>query len=304
MKKPLHTEEFQHLYREYDRMIESKGYRTGGGYMYQYCLLEFLWWLEQRDITKAGDVTTRHTYDHLEYLLNRPNQRDGGPLSGATINHHLYSMRLFFAHLLDTGTLREIPRVPDNVEPDHQRREALTEQEIRTLYDATGTKVERAILSLAYGCGLRRSELEALDVGDLNFGKGVLVVNKGKGNKVRDVVMSDAVITDLRDYMFTERLDRVQEHGTGCRAYFLNYKGQRLSADHIYKKLKALIERTDDATIKAKKPTLHHLRHSIATHLANRGMPMTDIRRFLGHNEIDTTSLYMIRRKRKNKYLI
>lgn len=304
MKRPLHTEEFQHLYREYDRMIESKGFRTGGGYMYQYCLQEFLWRMEQQDIIRVADITSGHIFAHLEYLLNRPNHRKEGLLSASTVNHHLHSLRLFFNHLLDTRYLREVPHVPDNIAPDHHRREALTEQEIRTLYEVTHTRAERAILSLAYGCGLRRSEIQALEVEDLNFGRGVLVVNRGKGNKVRDVVMSDAVIKDLRDYMFTERLDRVQEHGTGCRAYFLNYKGQRLSADHIYKKLKALVHRTDDATIIAKNPSLHHLRHSIATHLADRGMEMTDIRRFLGHNEIDTTSLYMIRRKRKNKYMI
>ena len=304
MKKPLHTKEFQHLYKEYDRMIQSKGYRTGNSNMYQFCLQEFLWRMEQQDITQVAAITTQHTFDHLEYLLNRPNYRRTGLLSAATINHHLYSIRLFFNHLLDTKFLNEIPRVPDNIDPDHKHREALTEEEIRTLYDYSKDKMDRAILSLAYGCGLRRSELEGLNVEDLNFGKGILVVNRGKGNKIRDVVMGDAVIKDLRDYLFTERLDRVQEHGTGSRAYFLNYKGKRLSGDHIHKKLKALIQRTDDTTITSKNPTLHHLRHSIATHLADRGLDMLSIRKFLGHNEIDTTSLYMIRRKRKNKYLI
>ena len=194
--------------------------------------------------------------------------------------------------------------VPDNVEPDHNRRESLTEDEIKILYDHAQNKMERAILSLAYGCGLRRTELELLNVEDLNFGKGILVVNRGKGNKVRDVVMSDAVVKDLRDYLFTERLDRVREHATGSRAYFLNYKDNRMSGDHIGKKLKAMVKRTDNATIQAKKISLHNLRHSIATHLANRGLDMLTIRKFLGHNEIDTTSLYMARRKRKNKYLI
>ena len=304
MKKPLHTAEFQQLFREYDRMVQSKGYRTGKTKMYQDCLMEFLWRMEQQNVTKVADITTQLTYEHLEYLLNRPNQLLGGLLSASTINHHLYSIRLFFNHLLDTDFTKEIPRVPDNVAPDQNRRESLTEEEIKILYDHAKNKMDRAILSLAYGCGLRRTELELLDVEDLNFGKGILVVNRGKGNKIRDVVMSDAVVKDLRDYLFTERLDRVREHSTGSRAYFLNYKGNRMSGDHIGKKLKAMVKRTDNATIQAKKISLHNLRHSIATHLANRGLDMLTIRKFLGHNEIDTTSLYMVRRKRKNKYLI
>jgi len=304
MKKPLHTAEFQQLFREYDRMVQSKGYRTGKTKMYQDCLMEFLWRMEQQNITKVVDITTQLVYEHLEYLLNRPNQLLGGLLSASTINHHMYSIRLFFNHLLDTDFTKEIPRVPDNVAPDQNRRESLTEEEIKILYDHAKNKMDRAVLSLAYGCGLRRTELELLNVEDLNFGKGILVVNRGKGNKIRDVVMSDAVVKDLRDYLFTERLDRVREHTTGSRAYFLNYKGNRMSGDHIGKKLKAMVKRTDNATIQAKKISLHNLRHSIATHLANRGLDMLTIRKFLGHNEIDTTSLYMVRRKRKNKYLI
>lgn len=304
MKTRLHTAEFKKLHREYDRMVRSKGYKTGKGKMYQATVLEFLSWMETHSVVSVDQIKSQHLKNYLDHLITRPNKRRGGTLSVSTINHHLFSLRLFFNHLLDNGYTEEVVNVPNNIARDDNQRQSLAEKEIRLLYKHTENGMERAILSLAYGCGLRRSEIEGLNVNDLVFGKSILVVTKGKGNKVRDVIMSDAVIKDLRDYLFSERLERIKSHQNGQRAYFLNAKGNRLSGDHINKMLKALVERTEDPKLLDKNVTLHSLRHSIATHLVDRGLDMLTIRKFLGHTEVDTTSIYMARRKRKNKYVI
>jgi len=304
MKITLHTTEFKKLYDQYDNMVQSKNYKTGKGKMYQACVKEFLSWMEQKDITVLDQITTPRVKEYLENLIVRPNKRRGGTLSASTINHHLFSLRLFFNHILDIGYADQVPVVPNNVERNSAQYATLSEEEIQMLYTYSENALEKAILSLAYGCGLRRSEISQLNVADLIFGTSILVVTKGKGNKVRDVIMSDTVIQDLKDYLFTERLDRIRNSKTSTGAFFLNGKGKRLSGDYLNKTLKKIVERTGDSELQNKNVCLHCMRHSIATHLVDRGLDMITIRSFLGHSEIDTTSLYMKRRKQKNKFIV
>jgi len=302
--KPLYTKEFKELYTVFDHLVRSKDYKTGGGKMYQANLKEFFQWMEQLGITTISTITTLKVKEYLEHLIVRPNKRKEGTLSVSTINHHLFSLRLFFEHLLIIGYTTEVPVVPNNLPRNNMERASLTQEEMQLLYANVQTPLEKAILSTAYGCGLRRAEMVQLNLTDLVFQKGVLVVTNGKGNKLRDVMMSEAVINDLQEYAHTERLGRVRSIRTTTRAYFLNSKGERLSGDHMNKTLKALVQRTGSLDLQEKKVTLHSLRHSIATHLVDRGMGMLAIRKFLGHSETDTTSLYMARRKQKNKFII
>jgi len=304
MNKILHTTEFKKLYAIYDRMVQAKGYKTGCGTMYQSNLMQFLSWMEQKSIIEIDQIKSEQVKQYLDHLITRPNIRRGGTLSPSTINHHLFSLRLFFNHLLDTNYCKEVVNIPNNVARNNKQHSTLTEDEIKLLYHHSETQLDRAILSIAYGCGLRRNELAQLNVNDLSISKGLLQVKHGKGNKHRDVPMSDAVIKDVQDYLHTQRMNCFQSREVCSNAYFLNRKGERLSGDHINKTLKHIVTRTGNSELIEKKVSLHCLRHSIATHLVDRGLDMLTIRLFLGHTEIDTSSIYMARRKRKNKYQI
>jgi len=303
MKTILHTKEFKTLYNAFDRLVCTKGYKTGQGKMYQVNVKQMLSWMEKRSIISVDQIRSAQLKEYLDHLITRPNKRFGGTLSVSTINHHLFSFRLFFEQLLDTGYCTEVVNVPRNLPRNYKHREALSEEEVKLLYKTADSNLERAVLSLSYGCGLRRSEIQDLNIASIVFSKGLLVAI-GKGNKVRDVAMSETVIKDLKDYLFVERMDRIRSYKSGDDAFFLNGKGKRLSGDHINKTLKAVVERTGDMEMRKKKVSLHTMRHSIATHLVDRGMKMLDIREFLGHSELDTTSIYMYKRKRRNKHII
>ncbi len=106
--------------------------------------------------------------------------------------------------------------------------------EVRTVYQHCQNHQERALLSIAYGCGLRRSEIEALDIKDIQFISGMVIVRKGKNSKRREVPMSNSVMEYLRCYLSQERYNIPMGDG----ALFVNDKAIRISGDLLNTMLK------------------------------------------------------------------
>ena len=122
----------------------------------------------------------------------------------------------------------------------------------------------------------------------------ILIVPQGKGNKRRVVPMSSGVVKDLADYHYNERkaLTGERNYKPGENAFMLNKTGRRMQKWTFNGRLKEIIERTGNEAIKEKQITTHNLRHSIATHLLEQGMPVEQVRAFLGHSQLETTQLY------------
>jgi len=161
-------------------------------------------------------------------------------------------------------------------------------------------KREKALLSVAYGCGLRRSEIHNLNTNDVNLYKGTLIVRKGKGNKSRTIPLSDAVISHLKDHLIDERSDYFSSDAKeSSQAFFIGVMGKRMRGEALNNNLKKIVTRTGNDELERKRITLHSLRHSIATHLIDKGADIEFVQRFLGHSMIDTAHLYAKRRKQK-----
>lgn len=238
---------------------------------------------------------------YLEYLSQRPNIRREGGLSEAAIREHRYSLRLFFDYLLTTKQIESSPaRFSKFQTGSRNDMSILTVEEIKQLYGVCRNRFERAILSLAYGCGLRRSEMETLDVNDILYSKGTINVRKGKDNKPRTVPATDKVMQDLREYVVYER-DKRARPDTLCHAFFLNKYGERMQGWALNWYLKQMVKRTGNKSILCKAVTLHTLRRSISVHLMNNGAEMDFVRRFLGHTLLDTSHLYTKRRRQRVK---
>jgi len=142
---------------------------------------------------------------------------------------------------------------------------------------------ERVILSLFYGCGLRRSEGELLNLKDVSFKSGLLYIRKGKGGKRRAVPMSEKVIEDIKIYVEQERKWTVKSD-----ALVFNKRGNRMSGDSYSRLLKELLKKAEMTN----QITLHSLRHSIASHLLERGLSVEYVRDFLGHKHLESTQIY------------
>ena len=224
--------------------------------------------------------------------------RNGHCLSHSYISTHLGSLKLFFDNLMRLDVIKtgfHFPRIDKRTK---WIREILSEEEIQELYKACKSKREIALLSIAYGCGLRRNEIHKLNSHDIQLHNGILIVVNGKKNKRREIPLSDRVVQDLKDYFINERGNYLKDHRQHEPAFFVNNKGKRMGGHHMNKILKEIISRTNNDAIIEKNITLHCLRASIATHLCERGAGIEFVRDFLGHDDITMAHLYAIRRRR------
>jgi len=286
---------------EYVTWLDTLGFSDGMIYDYKFRLCDFFEWLESRQIENIALLTNRHITEYQNYLETRPNKKHKGRLLSAShLNHNFLAIDKLLEFLHQYG-LTNAP-VPTNyrMEMSEQERinkiEIFTQQEIKTLFDCIQNTYQRfnfaerqarqyelrLIFALFYGCGLRRSEGYKLRIKDVDFDRKTVFVEQGKNYKDRIIPMSEGVYRELQDYIYNYRNRLKLNHNR----LFICCK------DTLHYKLKNLQTVCEDETIKAKRLSLHVLRHSIATHLLQNGMSIENISLFLGHSSLDTTQIY------------
>jgi integrase/recombinase XerD len=273
---------------QFRNYLENVGYSKSTVYMLPECVRSFL-----SHATKNPDkITQKEIQSFYVHLNERPHKKKEGGLSEQYINHHVYALKVFFNWLESTGQIKYNPvSVMKFKRPKPNQRQPLTKEEIQTLFKAATTAKETAILHLFYSCGLRRSEAEMLNIKDVHFKKQILYVREGKGAKRRAVPMTARVSKELENYLVLSRESLVMRR-EDKEAFIVNKKGNRMRGDTYNKMLKEIILRTQDSGLITKEITLHHLRHSIATHLLECGLSIEYVRDFLGHAFLESTQIY------------
>jgi integrase/recombinase XerD len=168
---------------------------------------------------------------------------------------------------------------------------ALTRHEVERLLEAPDGSVadgvrDRAMLEVAYGCGLRVSELVGLSLGDLDLEEGFIRC-RGKGGKHRLVPLGDEAIEWLRRYLSTVR--PMSRRRPGTETVFLSRRGRGLTRQWFGKLLKRYASL---AGIARERVSPHVLRHSFATHLLEGDADLRAVQAMLGHARIVTTEVY------------
>jgi integrase/recombinase XerD len=286
---PIYNKAYLGLLLDFRLYLERTGYNKGSCEALPSRLREFFYRMEGLGIHGLDGITPGHILEHWEYLKTRPNRR-GGTLSGSQVNSHLHALKTFMNHREASGNLESNPfgalAFP---KPEHPPRKVLNREEIKTLYGACETMRDRAMLSLFYGCGLRRSEAVRLDIADIHFKGGLLYVRSGKGGKRRTVPMGPQVTRDLKDYYLYERESYKNEcTADNLKAFMLNGHGNRMRGNSFWERLGYLSEQAG----LPERPGLHSLRHSIATHLLEGGLGIEQVRDFLGHRHLESTQIY------------
>lgn len=299
---PLHTPHYEKLHKDFDTYVRALGYAGHKGKPYfPNHVRELMFFLENKGIVEIDKVTALEIIAYHDYLKERPNQRTTGGLADTTIKHHLLSLRIFFDYLLDMEIVDGSPaRLPQFNLGKGKQRQILTEEEVPMVYAACVSKRDRAIISLAYGCGLRRGEIHALNTADVALHKGFLTVRDGKGGKSRTIPLADAVLRDLKEYVIYERPTYFKGNRTSP-AFLVNAYGNRMKADKINDRVKEIMQATNNRLIIRRKITLHCLRHSICTHLLDAGAGVEFVQKFLGHKGVDMTDHYSRRRKQRTR---
>jgi integrase/recombinase XerD len=260
------------------------GYCRNSHQMFLSIVRDFL---NYHQLPEIHQVRPHHISQYHQYLQQRPNKLHGGGLSESYIHQHMYALKTFFNWLEESGQLKSNPisamRFP---QPRMKSREPLSNGVVEQLFTASKTLREKAVLHLFYSCGLRRSEVEALNTRDIYFKQQLLYVRSGKGAKRRVVPMPIRVSADLENYYRKERIYQLARDDDG--AFILNKSGGRMQGNGYLALLKEILKRES----LPQHITLHHLRHSIATHLLANGLHIELVRLFLGHSYLETTQIY------------
>lgn len=300
------NQSYKALIKSYTTYLQTLGFADTTAYNFPRFVASFLCYCEDHGVKHIKRLNTQHVINYFEYLQRSRGERTGRTFSTAHLNRIFLAVDKFLEFLHYNG-LQTAP-APTNYSLTHTRVkpiQVLTPNEINQLYNAAprtfldmnfAQREPRqmtllVVLDLCYGCGLRKSEALQLKLNDVNFDRKVIHVRQGKNYKDRFVPMSQKVYDRLQTYVYQYRrffnTDRFKVKSS-ARAEYLFPFGKTA----ITNALQLLINNAENQSIKDKRPTLHTLRHSIATHLLKNGMDIENIAHFLGHSTLESTKIY------------
>jgi len=285
----LHNEKHKRIEKAFGEWLKVMGYASNTVYGLPLYAREFFHWIESQDDCQLETLTGKHIENYFFHLKTRPCVRKTGTMSINNLHKHHHGLKKLSHYLRETG---QVFLEVDIMLPKQQRKtkSILAKAEVKTLYEACqltplGIR-DRAMLAIFYGLGLRRAEGAGLDISDILFDQHLIYVRKGKHYKERYVPMTKEVKNEIENYLNYARPALLKNPNEP--SFFVSERGTRLQGQSLYLRLKKLIEKTE----LDKEIGLHHLRHSIATHLLQSGMKLNHIAKFLGHDSIESTQIY------------
>lgn len=269
-----------------------------------------------RHVFKGGEPSDEQLLESLNLSEMRAYQvhlLDDCRMSSRTVCQHMSALSGFCRYLIRTGVLKSNPvtLIPkpktEKRLPLYYKKEAMeayfTSTEIYASQELLDAFVEapssshgkelyekrltRIIVSILYGLGIRRSELVSLNLESVDLGRKAVKVC-GKGNKMREIPLIDALIEELLLY-----LKAVEVMVGGERSLkeplLVTYTGRRLYPAYVDRAVKNALGPCKDI---AGRRSPHVLRHSLATELMNEGADLQSIKELLGHSSLAATQVY------------
>jgi integrase/recombinase XerD len=219
---------------------------------------------------KYKDFTKPQTNNIKAFLLSRASTS-----SSSTLNIYLQAIKFYYSHVCNTRFKIQIPYTKRS----KRLPIILSHKEIMRILNTIDNHKHHTMLSLAYGAGLRVSEIIHLKSGDIDTEQNVIHINQSKDRKDRLTLLPNALFNDIMRYM------------NGKMPFHILFESERGGA--LYKRTLQLIFKR--AIIKAnitRPATFHSLRHSFATHLLEQGTDIRYVQHLLGHANIRTTQIY------------
>jgi len=196
----------------------------------------------------------------------------------SSCNQAVSAFRFFYHHTLKRKGVEFV--VPMARQPQ-KIPEVPSREEIARIIDGTANIRDRVMLELAYGGGLRVSEIASLRVRDIDSEQKCIWVRGGKGGKDRSTLLSEQLLEELRHYWYSFR----------PAEWLFPRRGGRAPIDpSTIQKMWTQAKRRAGVT---KQCGIHSLRHAFATHLLEAGTDMVTVQRLMGHGSIQTTLRYL-----------
>lgn len=245
---------------------------------YRRDLTDFLDFCVSKGAEELNDIERTHING---YILKLHDEK----YTPTSVMRKTASLRGFFKWLCANEICKknpaltlEQPKIPKKLP------KVMTIEEINTILSQDLIKIEKVILELLYGCGLRVSELVNLKINDIDISAKYLQCT-GKGSKERIVPIGSKALKAIKEYE-KERDFILQKNRQTSKNLLIKGDGKNITRQDIY----TFIHKQGEKIHKSISP--HTLRHSFATHLLENGADLRVVQELLGHSDVSTTQLY------------
>jgi len=255
------------LRKKYISYMRYRNYSSHTIKHYCLCLIQL-----SKYYNVSPDKLTREQFmDYLHYLV------EVKQVSAIYLNQLLSAYRILIVEVLRRQWEEFNIRRP---KPEKKLPVVLSQEEVKRIIAGISNLKHRTFISLIYSCGLRVSELKNLKPADIDSARMQIHIRSGKGFKDRYVMLSPKILLMLRAYWEVYRPGEYLFEGAVC--------GKPVSVRTIQHAFSEAVKKSGIH----KRPSIHTLRHSFATHLLEKGVNLIAIQQLLGHNHIRTTALY------------
>jgi integrase/recombinase XerD len=252
----------------------------------------FITWCDERGVTQPQEVTRPilERYQRYLFLYRKPN---GEALSGGSQVKRLEPIRGWFRWLIRHNRILgnpaadlEMPRVEKRL-PKHilSAEEAERILNVPDVTSAMGLR-DRAMLETLYSTGVRRSELVALKVHDIDPDRGTLMVRQGKGKRDRLIPIGARALAWIRKYLNEARPQLML--GDDDRTLYLTIHGEAVDINTLGRLVNGYIKQSG----LEKSGSCHLFRHTMATLMLENGADVRFVQAMLGHADLKTTQIY------------
>lgn len=281
------TEKFNSILAEYSSYLKlERNLANNTIKSYQSDLSKYLAYLQANDVQSLAEVDR---YTILNFLADLKDKQK----SSNTLIRYVSSLRKFHEYLFLEKITPTDPML--KVETPKKKKslpKVMTVAEVERLIAVPDTETvlgirDRTILEVMYATGMRISEISHLLLDDLHLSMGIIQTT-GKGNKERIIPLGSQAREWLTRYIDGAREQLVMKNPQNCDYVFLNYRGESISRQGLWKNIKKMVQQAGIT----KNVTPHTLRHSFATHLLENGANLRVVQELLGHSDITTTQIY------------
>ena len=237
-------------------------------------IIDFMNYLDKVDYLKIKDEDVVY---YLEYLYNQKYNKN-------SISRKLSSLRSFYNYLVNNDIIAyNYFNNHKNPKKDKILPKYIKDEDLELMFSKTKNIRDKLILELLFVTGIRVSELVNIKINDINLYNREIKIF-GKGSKERIVIFSTNCLNNLNNYL--KERDKINKKNSNY--LILNKNGGKISTTSIRNILNKIKLISGTKT----KITPHMLRHTFATDMLNNGADLVSVKKLLGHESLDTTSIY------------
>ncbi|MBN4063022.1 tyrosine-type recombinase/integrase [Alkaliphilus sp. AH-315-G20] len=254
------------IFKKLIQELNIKGYSNKTKKCYENHIKRFVVYTDKN----LNEIEEEEVKRYVEYLLEKD-------CSHSYANQAISSIKFLNQHVLHKSKLLVYVNRPKK---EYKLPNILSKKEVRDILTSLQNNKHRTILALIYSSGLRVGESTSLRINDIDSERMLIKIRQGKGKKDRYVMLSEAILLQLRNYYKEYRPNKWLFEGAKKQEHITERTVQKVFKNACAK-----------AGIR-KEVSVHSLRHSFATHLLESGTDLRYIQELLGHASSKTTERY------------